>query len=405
MDLDFGLLQQINADIDGFPVRLDEDMDLLDFDNAFHGPVPGSFQDFANWLADTSGTVASTRNPESTQPNAACHDQSNTLNHSPVSQQQLAPSTADTSCPTVSEHMYQQQIAQHANNSPQQQQQQLGLGLSALAGSGHLDVMRQNSTQSQHSQPSRAGHRPPSAHNSFVSQHSCSSGAGLPDATLILQQQMQAQQQQQQQQQMHAHQAQVKQEQQQMQAQQQQAQQQQQQQQAAASAALSAAAGKAQQLLMSASSGFQTPAAASAATAGFLAQPLGLSGNYGGNFSATGFGAISPQGGGVLLSPHGAVLQPTLLIGAGSAGSAHQAAAMAAMQNPFAAAAAGMAGFSAQGMQGMGIALGLGGSASLGHMQGIALGGHQGIALHNSALHSLVGHGVLKHTAVDRQQK
>jgi hypothetical protein len=390
MDLDFGLLQQINADIDGFPVRLDEDMDLLDFDNAFHGPVPGSFQDFANWLADTSGTVASTRNPESTQPNATCQDQSDTVNHSLVFQQQLAPSKADASCPTVSEHMYQQQMAQHAI-SLQQQQQQPGLRLSVPAASGHPDVMRQNSTHSvhsQHSQPSPAGHRPPSPHNSFISQHSCSSGAGLPDATLLLQQEMQ---QQQQQQQMQAQQAQVKQEQQQMQ-----------QQQAAVSAALSAAAGKAQQLLMSASSGFQTPAAshaaAATATAGFLAQPPCLGGHFGGQFAAAGFGAISPQGGGVLLSPQGAVLQPTLLIGGGGGGgSAHQAAAMAAMHNPFAAAAAGMPGFSAQGMQGMGIALGIGGSASLGHMQGIAL--------HNSALHSLVGHGVLKHTAVDRQQK
>lgn len=207
MDLDFGLLQQINADIDGFPVRLDEDMDLLDFDNAFHGPVPGSFQDFANWLADTSGTVASTRNPESTQPNATCQDQSDTVNHSLVFQQQLAPSKADASCPTVSEHMYQQQMAQHAI-SLQQQQQQPGLRLSVPAASGHPDVMRQNSTHSvhsQHSQPSPAGHRPPSPHNSFISQHSCSSGAGLPDATLLLQQEMQQQQQQQQMQQEQQH--------------------------------------------------------------------------------------------------------------------------------------------------------------------------------------------------------
>jgi hypothetical protein len=47
-------------------------------------------------------------------------------------------------------------------------------------------------------------------------------------------------------------------------------------------------------------------------------------------------------------------------------------------------------------MQSMGLGLGVGGHIAI---------GHQGYALHPNALHTLVGHGVLKHSALERQQK
>jgi hypothetical protein len=123
--------------------------------------------------------------------------------------------------------------------------------------------------------------------------------------------------------------------------------------------------------------------------------PLALGANYAASLAVPGFGGMASQPGMLMASPHGAVLQPTLLID-GAGGSAHHAAAAAAMaaaQNPFAAAS--LAG-------GLNPSMGLGISLGLGAQQGY---GQQGLALHASALHCLVGHGVLKQTALDRQQK
>lgn len=385
MDLDFGLLQQINADMDGFPVRFDDDMDILDLENVLHAPVPGSFQDFAAWLADNSGTLASVRNPESSGANADCRDKPVTLGLLDNPQQYFGASNAVDGVQLVSEPNLPISNLQQQHTQQQQQQQQQPT---------HFHVMRQNSAHSVHSQPSpgaghHAHHAPPTAHDSFRSAHSCNA-AGLPEASVLLQQNSPQQQQQEQQMQQQGSgllaagwglPSQPQQPQQQQTPQQQQA--------AAASAALSAAANKAQQLLLSTSSGFGAPPAAAAvpSTAGFLSaqQPqhtAGVSLALGGaSFSTAGFPAMSPAGSGaLLLSPHGAVLQPVLIGGSGSA--------------VFPA-------YSVAGMGGM----------ALGpqHMQqGYALhGAHAaaGLALHQSALHSLVGHGVAKHTAMERQQK
>lgn len=159
-------------------------------------------------------------------------------------------------------------------------------------------------------------------------------------------------------------------------------------------AALSAAAGKAQQLLMSASSGFPasaTPEVNTPAGGGFMA-PQALGG------VAFPPATFSPQHHHLLASPAAAGQAALLLGGANPAA----AAAMAAMQhsNPFAAAAAAasLPGFAhTAAMQGMGLSLGLDGHIAVGH--------HQGYALHPNALHTLVGHGVLKHSALERQQK
>jgi hypothetical protein len=378
MDLDFGLLQQINADMDGFPVRFDDDMDILDLENVLHAPVPGSFQDFAAWLADNSGTMESVRNPESSGANAACRDNPVTLGLQQNPQQHFAASNALDGVPLVSEPNLPISNLQQQHTQQQQQQQPT-----------HFDVMRQNSAHSVPSQPSpgaghHAHHAPPTAHDSFRSAHSCNA-AGLPEASVLLQQNSPQQQQQQQQMQQQGSSLLASGWGLPSQPQQPQQQQTPQQQAAAASAALSAAANKAQQLLLSPSSGFGAPPAAAdvPSTAGFLAAqqpqhgaPMSLA-LGGASFSTGGFPAISPA---VLLSPHGAVLQPVLIGGGGSAV---------------------YPSFSVAGMGGM----------ALGpqHMQqGYALhGAHAaaGLALHQSALHSPVGHGVAKHTAMERQQK
>lgn len=157
---------------------------------------------------------------------------------------------------------------------------------------------------------------------------------------------------------------------------------------------LSAAAGKAQQLLLSASSGFPASAtpAVNTPAGGFLA-PQALGGVA---FPPAAFSPPQHHHPGVLLTSPAAAGQAALLLGG-----ANSAATMVAMQhsNPFAAAAAAasLPGFAhTAAMQGMGLSLGLGGHIAV---------GHQGYALHAGALHTLVGHGVLKHSALERQQK